>query len=149
MKKLLTMVAAAWMLAFSAYAEYVKPNITHEPYGNQKVVYQLNTSDVDMQVQILRNINNHVRAVGADNMDLNVVVFAGGLSALETTKPEIVSALENLRLQGVDFSICNNTLKARNVDWRTLKDVKETDIVPAGVAELAYLQGKGYIYVRP
>lgn len=149
MKKLLTMVAAAWMLSLSAYAEYVKPNITHEPYGNQKVVYQLNTSDVDMQVQILRNINNHVRAVGADNMDLNVVVFAGGLSALETTKPEIVSALENLRLQGVDFSICNNTLKARNVDWRTLKDVKETDIVPAGVAELAYLQAKGYIYVRP
>ena len=149
MKKLLASLAAFWVIAFSAHAEYVKPNITHEPYGNQKVVYQLNTSDVDMQVQILRNINNHVRAVGVDNMDLKVVVFAGGMSALETSKPEIVSALENLRSQGVEFPICNNTLKARNVDWRTLKDVKETDIVPAGVAELAYLQSKGYIYVRP
>lgn len=149
MKKLLASIATLWIMAFSAHAEYVKPNITHEPYGDQKVVYQLNTSNVDMQVQILRNINNHVRAVGADHMDLKVVVFAGGMSALETSKPEIVSAIENLRSQGVGFSICNNTLKARNVDWRTLKDVKETDIVPAGVAELAYLQAKGYIYVRP
>ena len=148
MKKLLG-IFAVWMMAMSVQAEYVKPNITHEPYGNQKVVYQMNTPNVDMQIQILRNINNHVRAVGADNMDLDVVVFAGGLSALETSKPELVSAIENLRNQGVEFKICNNTLKARNVDWRTLKDVKETDIVPAGVAELAYLQGKGYIYVRP
>lgn len=148
MKKLLGIVAA-WMIAMSAQAEYVQPNITHEPYGKQKVVYQLNTPNVDMQIQILRNINNHVRAVGADNMDLDVVVFAGGLSALETSKPELVTALENLRAQGVEFKVCNNTLRARNVDWRTLKDVEETDIVPAGVAELAYLQGKGYIYVRP
>lgn len=148
MKKLLGIVAA-WMIAMSAQAEYVQPNITHEAYGNQKVVYQLNTPNVDMQIQILRNINNHVRAVGADNIDLNLVVFAGGMSALETTKPELVSAFENLRMQGVKVKLCNNTLRARNVDWRTLKDVEETDIVPAGVAELAHLQGKGYIYVRP
>src|SRR5690554_288120 len=110
MKKLLG-IFAVWMMAMSVQAEYVKPNITHEPYGKQKVVYQMNTPNVDMQIQILRNINNHVRAVGADNMDLDVVVFAGGLSALETSKPELVSAIENLRNQGVEFKICNNTLK--------------------------------------
>lgn len=137
------------LISFSSQAEYVQPKITHEAYPAQKVVYQMNTSNVDMQIQILRNINNHINAVGLDKIDLNLVVFAAGMSALETTKPEIVSALENLRAQGVSVKVCNNTLKARNVDWRILKDVEETDIVPAGVAELVYLQDKGYKYVRP
>jgi intracellular sulfur oxidation DsrE/DsrF family protein len=130
-------------------AQYVQPNITHESYGKQNVVYQMNDSNPDFQIQILRNVANHVRAVGKENIDLRLVVFAGGLSALETSKPETVAALENLRKMGVKIAVCNNTLKARNVDWRTLKDVKETDIVPAGVAELAYLQQRGYTYIRP
>lgn len=137
------------LMSVSAHAEYIEPNITHSGYGTQKVVYQMNTSNVDMQIQILRNINNHIKAVGLDKIDLNLVVFAAGMSALETTKPEIVNALDDLRTQGVNVKVCNNTLKARNVDWRTLKDVQETDIVPAGVAELVYLQDKGYQYVRP
>jgi intracellular sulfur oxidation DsrE/DsrF family protein len=148
MKKIAT-IMGLWLMAFAVSAQYVQPNITHEPYGKQNVVYQLNDSNPDFQIQILRNINNHVRAVGAENIDLKIVVFAGGMSALETTKPETVKALENLRAQGVEVKVCNNTLRARNVDWRTLKDVKETDIVPAGVAELAYLQAKGYHYIRP
>ncbi len=148
MKKILGL-AALWMMAFSAQAQYVEPKITHEPYGKQKVAYQLNDSNVDFQIQVLRNANNHIRAVGKDNIELHLVVFAGGLTALETSKPETVAALENLRAQGVKVAVCNNTLKARNVDWRTLKGVKETDIVPAGVAEIAYLQQKGFAYVRP
>lgn len=148
MKKIIGL-AALWIMAFSAHANYVEPNITHAPYGKQKVVYQLNDSNVDFQIQVMRNVNNHVRAIGKGNIELHLVVFAGGLTALETSKPETVAALENLRAQGVKIAVCNNTLKARNVDWSTLKDVKETDIVPAGVAELAYLQQKGFAYVRP
>lgn len=148
MKKVLAIALFAFVSA-SAFADYVEPNITHEPYGQQKVVYQINTSNVDMQIQILRNINNHINAVGMGDIDLKVTVFAAGMTLLETSKTEIVNAVENLRLQGVDFKVCNNTLKARNVDWRTLKGVEETDIVPAGVAELVYLQQKGYHYIRP
>lgn len=148
MKKIIT-ILGLWLVGFAAQAQYVQPNISHEGYGKQNVVYQLNDSNPDFQLQILRNINNHVRAVGKDSIDLKLVVFAGGLSALETSKPETVKALENLRAQGVVVNVCNNTLRARNVDWRSLKDVKESDIVPAGVAELAHLQGKGYHYIRP
>lgn len=147
MKKLFTLLFL--LVSTPVVADYVAPKITHEPYGEQKAVYQMNTANVDMQIQILRNISNHLQAVGADKIDLKVAVFAAGMSALETSKPEIVSALENLRAQGVDFKVCNNTLKARNVDWRSLKDVEETDIVQAGVAELVYLQQRGYLYVRP
>jgi hypothetical protein len=149
MKKHLIALTLGLALSGQAFADYVQPNITHEPYGKQKVVYQLNDSNVDFQIQIMRNINNHIRAVGQDNIQLTLVVFAAGMSALETSKPELVSALENLRAQGVNIAVCNNTLKARNVDWRKLKDVEETDIVPAGVAELVFLQQKGYHYVRP
>ncbi|UQB42406.1 DsrE family protein [Thiomicrospira microaerophila] len=148
MKKLIALFGL-WALALSAQAQYQEPKITHEGYGNQKVVYQLNDSNPDFQLQILRNVNNHVRAIGADKIDLKIVVFAGGMAALETSKPETVAALENLRAQGVEIKVCNNTLRARNVDWRSLKDVEETDIVPAGVAEIAHLQAKGYQYLRP
>lgn len=148
MKKIV-MLVGMFVWAITAHAQYVEPKITHEPYGKQKVAYQLNDSNVDFQIQVLRNANNHIRAIGKDNIELHLVVFAGGMTALETSKPETVAALENLRAQGVKIAVCNNTLKARNVDWRSLNGVKETDIVPAGVAEIAYLQQKGFAYVRP
>ncbi len=40
--------------------------------------------------------------------------------------------------------------KTHNINWKTLYGVKETDIVPGGVAELAHLQQqKGLAYIAP
>ncbi len=133
-------------------------------YGHQKVVYHINYDDIKKQSSTLRNIQNHINAVGADNLDLRVVLHGNGLSLL--LKPEalknvpkfkaanatleMAQKIDQLKMQGVTFNVCANTVKGRKVDVdRDLYDAKKSDIVPSGVAELAYLQSQGFLYLRP
>ena len=43
-------------------------------YGKQKVAYHVNYYDAKRQTGALRNIQNHINAVGAENLDLRVVI---------------------------------------------------------------------------
>ena len=133
----------------------------HE-YGKQKVAYHVNYYDAKRQTGALRNIQNHINAVGAENLDLRVVMHGNGVSLLlepdqvENTKMKAGSAdenmtarISNLKDQGVTFKICANTLKGRKIDLEYLFDASEEDIVPSGVAEIAHLQAEGFAYLRP
>ena len=133
-------------------------------YGKQKVVYHVNYDDVKRQSSALGNIQNHINAVGAENMDVRVVMHGNGLSLV--LKPDALSnvpkfkaananevmtqKIDKLKLQGVTFKVCANTVKGRNVNLdRDLYDADSADIVPSGVAEVAHLQAQGFSYMRP
>lgn len=45
--------------------------------------------------------------------------------------------------------ICQNTLHERKLDWHALYGVQEADLIPSRVAELARLQGMGFVYIHP
>jgi len=137
---------------------------TKQGYGKQKVVYHINYDNAKKQTGALRNIQNHINAVGAENMDIKVVLHGNGLSLL--LEPEALSNLpkfknanadqnmlpriDKLKSQGVAFNVCNNTVKGRKVNVNSdLYDVADTDIVPSGVAELSHLQVQGYTYIKP
>ena len=117
-----------------------------------KVVYHLNSKDVETQKDVLRNAQNHLSATGKDNTDLRIVMHAGGVQLMKNAlkDPEIKSSVDNLKLQGVSFNICQKTLERGKIDYKNdLYDVSAKDLVPSGVAEIAILQGKGYAYVKP
>lgn len=131
-------------------------------YAKQKVAYHVNYYGPKQQTAALRNIQNHINAVGAQNMDLKVVLHGDGISLLmypdelEGTKmkeanatDEMQARIAGLKQQGVAFNVCANTLKGRKVDAGALYDFSEADIVPSGVAELAHLQAQGYTYIKP
>lgn len=132
-------------------------------YGQQKVVYHVNYDDPKAQAGALRNIQNHINAVGKDNLDLKVVLHGKGLSmllepdALANTKLKLANAddqiqakIAGLKEQGVSFNVCANTLKGKKISYESdLYDVNKGDIVPSGVAEVARLQAEGYAYVKP
>ena len=131
-------------------------------YGKQKVVYHINMDDPATQAAALGNIQNHINAVGAENLELKVVMHGDGVSlvlepdALAGTKMKAANAtdemqarISGLKNQGVKFEICANTLKGRNVPMDAVYDTSEADIVPSGVAELSRLQQLGYTYIKP
>ncbi len=132
-------------------------------YGKQKVVYHINYDDPQAQAGALRNVQNHINAVGAENLDFKVVMHGKGLSLLlepdaaGNTKLKqgnatnaVQEKIARLKEQGVDFKVCGNTLKKKNIDYeRDLYGVDAVDIVPSGVAELSRLQGMGYTYIKP
>lgn len=123
-----------------------------ERYGKQKVVYHVTDKDPAYVKRALGNIQNHINAVGRENIDLKVVMNGDGLDLLAQAKSDkdIASKISNLKDQGTSFEVCNNTLKGRKIDYKAdLYDVKDADIVPSGVAEAARLQQLGYTYIKP
>lgn len=120
-------------------------------YDEQKVVYHVNYADEKRYKGMLGNIQNHINGVGADKVTIHVVMHGSGLGLLQSAHTDelIQSRVMNLKAQGVDFKICANTLKGRKIALNELFDAKESDIVPAGVAEIASLQQKGFVYLRP
>ncbi len=133
-------------------------------YGKQKVVYHINYDSPKAQTGALRNIQNHINAVGVENLDLKVVLHGNGLalllepSSLENVSnfkhanatEEMTAKVAALKNQGVDFNVCANTVRGRKVNFTTdLYDVSDSDIVPSGVAEVARLQSLGYSYIKP
>ena len=121
-------------------------------YGKQKVVYHINYDDPKKQKGALKNIQNHINAVGAENMDLRVVMHGNGLTLLMRANEDqnFESGVANLKSQGIGFKVCANTLKGRKISYEDdLYDVDQEDIVPSGVAEIAHLQAEGYSYVKP
>lgn len=121
-------------------------------YGKQKVVYHINYDDQKRLNGTLRNIQNHINAVGKEDLDLRVVLHGKGVTLLVYAKEDLVlqEKLDNLKAQGIKFNICNNTLRGRKLDYKKdLFEVTEQDIVPSGVAEIAALQAKGYVYLKP
>jgi intracellular sulfur oxidation DsrE/DsrF family protein len=121
-------------------------------YGKQKVVYHINYDNPKKQKGALRNIQNHINAVGKENLDLRVVMHGNGLSLLMRANEDmnVQSSVLNLKQQGIGFKVCANTLKGRKIDYEAdLFEVEKSDIVPSGVAEIAHLQAQGYSYVKP
>jgi intracellular sulfur oxidation DsrE/DsrF family protein len=158
MKKLFLMLTALLLAGGLATTPVLADGAT-----KQKVVYHINGGDGKQQTAALRNVQNHINAIGADNLDLRVVMHGDGLSlllppdAMSRTKMKTANAdaqmqatIDNLRGQGVAFKVCANTLKGRNINAATdLYMVDEADIVPSGVAELSILQTQGFTYIKP
>ncbi len=160
MMKISTLAASLFM-AFALLG--TQSVLAQQGYGKQKVVYHINYDNPKAQAGALRNIQNHINAVGKDNLDLKVVMHGKGLSlvlepdALKNTKLKygnatdvITAKIDGLKQQGVKFNVCANTLRGKKINYEEdLYDVSKADIVPSGVAELAKLQAEGYAYIRP
>ncbi len=123
-----------------------------ENYGKQKVAYHINVDDEKTLKAAMGNIQNHITAVGKENIDLRVVMHGPGLALLQQANkdPDMQDKVANLKRQGVHFNVCANTLKGKKINYKTdLYDTAEQDIVPSGVAEIAHLQTQGFSYVKP
>jgi len=114
-----------------------------------KVVYHID--DTSRASALLQNVTNQLRA--APSTKIAVVAHGKGIdfmlnNAQDANGNPYNVIMETLAQQGVDFKICNNTLKGRHL---TAADVAyPVVVVPSGVAEIARLQAQeGYVYVKP
>lgn len=117
--------------------------------AQEKVVYHVN--DASNATAALRNINNHINA--APDAKIVVVTHSKGIDfLLNDAKDEKGEAYQpkvaGLKNRGVEFRVCQNTLKGRKLDDSAV--IFEAQVVPSGVAEIGKLQAKeGYVYLKP
>jgi intracellular sulfur oxidation DsrE/DsrF family protein len=147
------LTAAAAAIAFGAlvgpgaFAQQSMP-------AKHKVVYHINYAGGDqgkLYEAAMTNVQNHISAVGADKVDIKVVMHGLGLDMLMDAKSNdsIRNKINSLKNQQVSFQVCGIALERRKIDYKNLYDVSEGDIVPSGVAEIAKLQHQGYAYIKP
>ncbi len=145
----------ALLLTLAMAAAFSAGGAQAEGYGKQKVVYHINYDggpESKAYKGAMQNIQNHINAVGAENLDLKVVLHGNGVGVLMEAKTNdtLQTVIGSLKSQGVNFHVCNNILEGRKISYdNDLYDVWESDIVPSGVAELAHLQAQGYAYIKP
>lgn len=119
-------------------------------YKAQKVVYHMN--DINWGYRGLRNMKNHLNALGDKNLDA-VMVFhsSGGFIVVDGKKDKKGHAfgdqIQELANRGVKFALCANTVRGKKIAKDKINI--NAEIVPSGVAEVAELQHKGYVYVKP
>jgi len=152
MKQFMTIAAAtvlsASLIGCSAPAQNAKD--AKNGYKQQRVVYHVN--NLNTAFGALRNVKNHVNAVGAENAEIIVVTHSsGGLALVDGTADakgnrfeESIQALAN---QGVKFQLCSNTIRGLKIDKDKIN--LNAEVVPSGVAHVAHLQQQGYLYVKP
>ena len=157
-------IASIVALVFLSISTITPATAEEKDYGKQKVVYHINYDNPKKQAGALRNIQNHINAVGAENLDLKVVLHGNGLALLvepealkrvpkfkfANANDQMTAKIDGLKNQGVAFNVCANTVRGRKVDLNNdLYSVEQGDVVPSGVAELAKLQQQGYMYIKP
>ena len=116
--------------------------------AEEKVVYHVNDS-ANARVA-MNNVSNHLNA----SPDAKIVVVTHGkgidflLNEAKDDKGEYAPMVSGLKAKGVDFRVCNNTLKARKLEASAV--IQEANIVPSGVAEIGKLQAQeGFVYLKP
>ena len=119
-------------------------------YNQQKVVYHVN--NLQTANGALRNVKNHLNALGDKNAEIIVVTHSSGAFAMVDGSKDkkgnsFDDTIQKLANRGVKFTICANTIRGKKIDKNKIN--LNAKIIPSGVAEVAHLQQQGYLYVKP
>ncbi len=149
-------LAAALLCAAAAASVHANPDFA--PYGSAKVdikeypaintVFDVNYEDPN-RLNILHGfVGNTRRALKG-----KVVIVTHGPELRVFAKENyqkyqaIVDRAAELAQDGVEYRMCNNAMRAAGYKAEDMHGF--ITVVPAGFAELTYLQSQGYQYVNP
>lgn len=111
-----------------------------------KVVLQVSDNDPAKWGLALNNAHNLQTALGADAVDIEIVVYGPGIGMLEVgspVAPRITAALAS----GTKVVACENTMKGHKLTPADM--LQGIGYVPSGVVELMQKEQQGYAYIRP
>lgn len=147
MKRFLTAAMFSLLGAF-----FLQSGVAMAAMHKHGVVYELDSADLHTEKHTLGNIRHHIDSPSGPSTRIELVIHGGGYKLLTRAKndPQLQAAIDNLKMSGVAIKVCNNTLHGHHLDYKKdLYDVKKSDIVPSGVAELANKQFAGWAYIHP
>jgi intracellular sulfur oxidation DsrE/DsrF family protein len=139
---LITVLLTAFLLLLTAHSAQAAEKI-------HKLVIQVSTDDVRTQNIAMNNAVNLQKALGQDNIIIEIVAYGPGLSML-TPKSPASKRVPSLAMQDITFSACGNTkAKVEEKTGKPVNLVEGVQIVQAGVLRIMELQEQGYAYIRP
>jgi uncharacterized protein len=133
--------------AFAAAIIPVGAARAQAPAGKpNKVVLQVSDGDEKKWALALNNAYNVQNDLGAETVDLEIVVYGPGIGMLKSHSvvgERVASAMKS----GLRVVACENTMAAQKLTKADM--LPNIGYVPAGVVELMKKQQQGYAYIRP
>ncbi len=146
MKTIVGFLVALCFLGVNAFAQVPAP-AKDDPI---KVVYHFD-GGLEQATKGLRNIKNQLDT--APKTKIVAVAHAQGVQflldgAVNATGNPFNVNVEELEARGVEFRVCEITLKSNKIDPKKL--IPQAKLVPSGVVEISRLQAKeGFVYLKP
>ena len=147
MKLFSTMIRTLLLFIAATSISFVYAAGKDEPI---KIVYHFD-SGFEQATKGLRNIKNHLDV--DPTTKIVVVAHAQGVQflldgAANATGNPFNIPVEELAARGVEFRVCEITLKSNKIDPKKL--LPQTKLVPSGVVEIGRLQAReGFVYLKP
>ena len=112
--------------------------------AEHKIVFQLTSGDTNVHKMLVRQLGNVLTA--APNSKIEVVCHGPGITMLTTKQTIVHTKVSELKGKGIDFVVCENTLKEKKVTKEEI--ISEAAFVKAGIIEIVKKQEEGWSYIR-
>jgi intracellular sulfur oxidation DsrE/DsrF family protein len=113
--------------------------------AKHRVIIQLSSNDTLAWKGLMNNIRN-LKTGWGDSVQIEVVAHGPGVEMLTANKTTQLERIRQYRSMGVDFVVCENTLRERKIPRETI--ITEAGFVPMGVGELILKQEQGWSYIK-
>lgn len=124
------------------YAE-PKPSIDNQ----RQILFSINSGDDEKINHVLSSANNVLKYYGPENVHMRIVAYYHGIKAVLKANKEIAERVNTLMQYDVEFVACENTMVTKHIKKEELID--GTEIVTAGIVEIAERIKEGWIYIVP
>lgn len=111
-----------------------------------RVVIQVSDDDAKKWNLALSNVKNLQQALGAGNVDIEVVAYGPGINMLKF-ESVVADRIDETLKAGVSVVACENTMHALKLNKSDM--TASIGYVPAGVLEIIRKEHDGYAYIRP
>ena len=124
------------------YAE-PKPSIDNQ----RQILFSINSGDDEKINHVLSSANNVLKYYGPENVHMRIVAYYHGIKAVLKANKEIAERVNTLMQYDVEFVACENTMTTKHIKKEELID--GTEVVTAGIVEIAERIKEGWIYIVP
>jgi intracellular sulfur oxidation DsrE/DsrF family protein len=140
--RILSIITVALVIALAAVSQIQNPQTQNHKH---RIVFEVN-SGPDTWTQMLGNIDNARKALGGDEVQVEVVCHGKGLALLLKTNTEYADRLKKTAGEGVVLAACQNSMRTQKVAGDDL--VPFATQVDSGVAEVVRKQEAGWSYLK-
>ena len=150
MNRFAVKIFAAWAAALLSAAQpamaQAQTGVVNPAAAKNKVVFQVSDADPAKWNLALNNAKNVQEDLGADAVQLEIVVYGPGIGMLKQDSVAGNRVGDALK-KGVAIVACENTMTTQKLAQEDM--LPNIGYVKAGVVELMKKQQEGYAYIRP
>jgi len=142
--KYFNILAAAFALSISMTSFNATASESHA--AKERVVIQVSDADSGKWNLALNNANNVQHALGANNVDIEIVTYGPGIGMLKMDSL-VGNRVDEAKKAGITIVACQNTMRSMKLTDADM--LPNTSYVPSGVVEVIKKEREGYAYIRP